>query len=433
MAVVTTHVVGAGVAGLAAALWLADAGHAVAVHEATPLAGGRCRALADGTDNGTHALLGANRAALRLLDRIGAREGWVEPEPGGLPVLDLRDGSARRVALAPLAWRHASLRPAGVSARAVLALAGLALPLGRDRAVAEAMASHPEFLRGFVDPLTVAALNTPAAEASAHRLGAVLRRLGGRGATRLLVAREGLGPDLVAPAVAALRAAGGSIRFGARLRRILAAGRRAGALDFGEEGAIALGPEDRVVLAVPPWEATRLLPHTAAPGEHAPIVNLHFARPAATPVRFIGMLDALCQWVLVRPAGISVTVSAGDDAVREDQALLAPRAWAEILQAARAFALPGEWPEAPPPCRVVKERRATPRHRPGAPPRPARLPLANLALAGDWTWPDLPATIEAAALSGEAAARVRSGWPGLRAAAGTPPRFGRCASGATRD
>jgi uncharacterized protein with NAD-binding domain and iron-sulfur cluster len=55
---------------------------------------------------------------------------------------------------------------------------------------------------------------------------------------------------------------------------------------------------------------------------------------------------------------------------------------------------------------VVKERRATPRHVPGAPPRPPRLPLANLALAGDWTHPALPATIEASVLSGEAAARA---------------------------
>jgi hypothetical protein len=159
-----------------------------------------------------------------------------------------------------------------------------------------------------------------------------------------------------------------------------------------------------VVLAVPPWEALRLLPHTEAPQEHAPIVNLHFTRTAETPVRFIGMLDALCQWVLVRPQGVSVTVSAGDAAVRQEQDELAPHAWAEILQAARAFDLPGPWPERPPPCRVVKERRATPRHRPGPPPRPARMPLPNLALAGDWTWPDLPATIEASVLSGEAAA-----------------------------
>jgi phytoene dehydrogenase-like protein len=413
----TIHVVGAGVAGLAAAIALAARGEAVSVHEAAPVAGGRCRALPDGTDNGTHALLGANRAALRFLDRIGAGPGWVEPEPEGLPVLDLRDGTARRVALSPLAWRDAALRPAGASAAAVLALARMALSLGRDRPVAQAMAAHPEFHRGFVDPLVVAALNTPSPEASAHRLGAVLRRLGGAGATRLFVAREGLGPDLVAPALAALERAGGTIRFGARLRRLVTQAGRAAALDFGEEGAIALGPADRVVLALPPWEALRLLPHTAAPQEHAPIVNLHFARTAAeTPVRFIGMLDALCQWVLVRPTGVSVTVSAGDAAAREDQASLAPRAWAEILRAARAFALPGDWPEAPPPCRVVKERRATPRHVPGRPPRPARMPLANLALAGDWTFPDLPATIEASVLSGEAAAKaLGQGRPGAAA------------------
>jgi len=160
------------------------------------------------------------------------------------------------------------------------------------------------------------------------------------------------------------------------------------------------------VLALPPWEATRLLPGLPAPAEHAPILNLHFARRADTPVRFLGLLGALCQWVLVRPAGIAVTVSAADAESEEAAEALAPRAWGEIRAAARAFALPGDWPEAPPPCRAVKERRATPRQRPGAPPVPPRRPLANLALAGDWTYAALPATLEAAARSGEEAARA---------------------------
>jgi hypothetical protein len=400
----TVHVIGAGVAGLAAALSLAEAGRPVVLHEAAPNAGGRCRALPDGTDNGTHALLGANTAALGMLARIGALEGWVEPEPAGLPVLDLRDGRAFRVALSPLGWGDRALRPPGFSGGALLALARLALP-GRDRAVGPAMARHPEFLRGFVDPLVVAALNTPVGEASANRLGAVLRRLGGRGATRLLVARSGLGPDLVEPALAAVERAGGSIRFGARLRRLVVQGGRVAGLDFGED-AVTLSPGEAAVLATPPWESQRLLPHLDTPASYAPIVNLHYAHPGPGPVRFIGMLDALCQWVLVRPAGVSVTVSAGDDAAREDQAVLGPRAWAELRQAALAFGLDGHWPEAPPPCRVVKERRATPRHTPGPPLRPPRLPLANLALAGDWTDPLLPATIEASVRSGEAAARA---------------------------
>jgi len=400
----TVHVIGAGIAGLVAALHLAEAGHAVLVHESSPQAGGRCRALPDGTDNGTHALIGANRAALGFLERIGALPGWVEPEPEGLPVLDLATGRAARVALSPLDWVRPELRPAGFSMGALLALARLALPL-RDRPVAEVMAAHPEFHRGFVDPLVVAALNTPSTEASSRRLGAVLRRLRGRQATRLLVARNGLGPDLVVPALAALERAGARIRFGARLRRLMQQGGRASALDFGEE-VVPLGSEDAVVLAVPPWEAQRLLPHLPAPASHSPIVNLHFAHPTSGPVRFLGLLDALCQWVLVRPAGVSVTVSTGDAAAAAEPASLAPRAWAELRQAALAFGVAGDWPAAVPPCRVVKERRATPRHLPGPPPRPPRRPLPNLVLAGDWTVPDLPATIEASVLSGEAAARA---------------------------
>jgi hypothetical protein len=398
------HVVGAGVAGLVCALRLADAGRPVVLHEATPGAGGRCRSLPDGGDNGTHALVGGNRAALRFLERIGAQAGWVEPEPEGLPVFDLSTGRAARVALSPLGWTAAGLRPAGVSLGALLALARCALPW-RDRPVADVMARHPEFHRGFVEPLTVAALNTPATEASSRRLGAVLLRAGGRAGARLLVAREGLGPDMVEPALAALRGAGAAVRFGARLRRVAVEGGRAAALEF-EGEAVPLDGGRAAVLALPPWEASRLLPGLAVPLAHAPIVNLHFAHRTPGPVRFLGLLGALCQWVLVRPEGVSVTVSAGDAEAREDASALAPRAWAEVRRAALAFGLAGAWPEAPAPCRVVKERRATPRHVPGRPPRPPRRPLLNLALAGDWTHPALPATIEASVLSGEAAARA---------------------------
>ena len=142
------------------------------------------------------------------------------------------------------------------------------------------------------------------------------------------------------------------------------------------------------------------------PQAHAPIVNLHFTRAEPGPVRFVGFVGGLCQWVLVRPSGVSVTISAGDAEVAEDVATLAPRAWGEILRAAAAFRIPGEWPIKAPECRLVKERRATPRHIPGPPFAPPRLPAPALALAGDWTWPHLPATIDAAVRSGEAAARA---------------------------
>ena len=397
----TIHVVGAGAAGLAGALALARAGRPVVLHEASPGAGGRARALADGTDNGTHALVGANTAALAFLRAVGARNGWVEPEPQGLPVLDCADGAARRISLSPLGWLRADRRPPGLSAGALWAMARMALPGAADIPVSDAMVAHATFCRGFVDPLVVATLNTPSAEASSARLAQVLRRLGGPGATRLYVAERGLGPDMVDPAIAAIRAAGGEIRFNSRLRGLVIEGGRVVALECGETI-----PAEQVLLATPPWESTRLLPGLAVPEAHAPIVNLHFARAEPGPVRFVGFVGALCQWVLVRPSGVSVTVSAGDAEAREDVESLAPRAWGEILRAAAAFGIPGEWPIRPPECRVVKERRATPRHNPGPPFAPARLPLPNLALAGDWTWPHLPATIDAAVRSGEAAARA---------------------------
>lgn len=398
------HVVGAGVAGLAAAHALLGSGQAVTLHEAAPGAGGRARALPDGTDNGTHAIIGANRAALRFLEETGGRPGWIEPEPDGLPVLDRADGSRRLVALSPLGWWRANRRPAGVSPRAVAALARLTLP-GPDVTVEAAMAAHPDFLRGFVDPLTIAALNTPVREAGTRRLAQVLRRLGAPGATRLYVARRGLGPDMIEPALASIARRGGRHRAESRLRELVRDADRVIALRFGGE-EVSVSATDSVVLALPPWEAVRLLPDLPAPTAHAPIVNLHFAHATPGPVRFLGLLGALCQWVLVRPEGVSVTVSAGDAEAGEAMDTLAPRAWAEIVDAARGFGVAGDWPDAPPPCRVVKERRATPRQGPGRVPTPPRRPLGNLALAGDWTWPHLPATIEAAVQSGLAAAKA---------------------------
>jgi hypothetical protein len=400
----TFHVIGAGVAGLAGALQLAKAGHRVMVHEASPAPGGRARALPDGTDNGTHALLGANRVALRFLTAIGAREGWVEPEPLGLPVLDLADHTARRVALSPIGWMQGARRPAGLTLGGLLALMRLALP-GADRTVAAAFAAHPALLRALVEPLTVAALNTPAEEASARLLGIVLRRLAAPGAARLFVAARGLGPDLVAPAIATLGCHGATLRVGARLRAIEREGERATALDFGED-RVTLRPEDEVLLALPPWETARLLPAVPAPDRHAPILNLHYAHATDGPVRFIGLLGGLAQWVLVRPEGVAITVSAADEPVSLSEEVAAVRIWPEVREAALRFGLPGDWPVAPPPARAVRERRATPRHGLAPRPRPPRRPLANVALAGDWTMPDLPATIEAAVRSGEAAAEA---------------------------
>ena len=73
----TVHIIGAGLAGLSAAVELALRGETVVVHEATTFAGGRCRSYHDSVlgmtiDNGNHLVLSGNHAALRYLRLLGA-------------------------------------------------------------------------------------------------------------------------------------------------------------------------------------------------------------------------------------------------------------------------------------------------------------------------------------------------------------------------
>jgi hypothetical protein len=395
------HVVGAGIAGLAAALAATRAGHAVTLYEATQQAGGRCRAVEDGTgaasDNGTHVLLGANRHALRFLEAIDARESWVEPEPDGLPVLDLATGEAHRIGLSPWSWLRPAQRPPGLGLGQLARLIRLGLP-GPDRSVASVM-GEGTFTRALIAPLTVAALNTPPEEASANRLARVLRRVLLPGSARLLVARRGLGPDLIEPALRALDHCGVVPAFGHRLRRLQVEGGQARKLAFGDQD-VTLRRDDRVVLALPTHALARLLPDLDLPQRFDPIVNLHFPIGAGT-LRFVGLLGGLAQWVLFRPGMASVTISAARTAVDLPAAELAARTWPEVQRAAASVGL--QLPGAMPACRVVKERRATISQSAGLRLRVPRQPYSNVTLGGDWLTP-LPATIEAAVASGTAAA-----------------------------
>ena len=93
----TVHIVGAGLAGLAAAVRLTQSHRAVAVHEATSYAGGRCRSYHDSAtdmliDNGTHLLLSGNHAALSFVATIGSSAGLHGPKEAEFPFIDLGNG-----------------------------------------------------------------------------------------------------------------------------------------------------------------------------------------------------------------------------------------------------------------------------------------------------------------------------------------------------
>jgi len=407
----TVHIIGAGLAGLSAAIKLASRGERVAVHEATAFAGGRCRSYHDASigmtiDNGNHLLLSGNRAALGYLRDIGSERGLIGPTSAEFPFVDLA-GRARwtlRIndGRLPL-WIFASgRRVPGTAAFDYLPLARLVWPRP-GKTVGEVIACKGRLYSRLIEPLLLAALNIDPPQGSAKLAAAVIRETlaaGGR-ACRPLIAREGLAATLVEPALAYLKQRGVAVQFGHQLHAMRFGANRVEALDFGGEVA-PLAKDDAAIVAVPPYAATALIQGLQAPTEFRAVVNAHFRiEPPAGQPPMMGVVNGTIEWIFAFPGRLSVTVSAGDRLLDTPREELARTIWAEV---ASVTALP----PALPPWQIVRERRATfaatpaqDQKRPGAPTA-----WNNLFLAGDWTNTGLPATIEGAIRSGNRAAEL---------------------------
>jgi squalene-associated FAD-dependent desaturase len=405
------HVIGAGLAGLAAALRIGEAGIQTVVHEAAGQAGGRCRSYYDGVlamniDNGNHLVLSGNYATADYLRRIGAVDRLTGPAEPEFPFIDL--ATKQRWRLRPntgrLPWWifAADRRVPETGAIDYLAIARL-LTASAQASVADVIDCHSILFQRLWRPLLLAALNTDPSEASARLAAAIVREtlLAGGAACRPLIASAGLSEAFVEPAIAGVKSRGGEFRFGARLRAISFGSGRVEALDLGEQ-AVPLGPDDAVVLAVPAWVATSLVPGIDAPSEFRAIVNAHFRlRPPADVPPMIGVVNATVEWIFRFPDRLSVTISGADrllDAPREE---LAGTIWREVAEITGIA-------EPLPPWQIIKERRAT---FAAIPSQDAKRPgpatgWRNLVLAGDWTATGLPATIEGAIRSGNKAAEL---------------------------
>jgi squalene-associated FAD-dependent desaturase len=406
------HVIGAGLAGLSAAVRLADEGRRVVVHEAAGAAGGRCRSYHDPVldltiDNGNHLLLSGNWAALDYLSRIGAGDA-LSGQPGGaaFPFADLATGErwTLRLSEGRVPWwvLDARRRVPGTRARDYLAPLGI-LRADPSRPVGEAMACKGALYERLWRPVLLAALNTEPPEAAAGLAAQLLRETlaAGGHACHPLVARVGLSAAFVEPALRHLAAEGASLHFGHRLRAINFEGDMAAALDFGEL-AVELGPDDGVILAVPPWIAPDLVPGLEVPTTFRAIVNAHFrVAPLADTPPVTGIVGGLSEWLFAFPDRLSVTISGADRLLGEPREALAQTIWREV---ATLTGLPADLPR----WQIVKEKRATFAATPenAAKRPPARTRTRNLALAGDWTATGLPATLEGAVRSGYAAAAV---------------------------
>ena len=306
-------VIGAGWSGLAAALEGLARGARVTVFEMAPAPGGRARDLnpgiGDGLDNGQHICIGAYGETLRLMAAVGLAEAdafvrlpltLVDARGAGLRLPPGRAVPAFvRATLARQGWswrdRLALLRTAAGWARG-----GFACP--PSTTVAELAARLPESVRrDLIEPLCVAALNTPAEAASGRVFLRVLRDAlaAGAGASDLLLPRHGLSALLPLPALARLEAAGGTIRLAQRVESI------APAAAPGHRWQVDGEAFDAVVVAASAVEAARLVaPHDpawaarAAALRYEPIVTVYAATAGARlpePMLLLAIGRASCR------------------------------------------------------------------------------------------------------------------------------------------
>ena len=405
----TVHIIGAGISGLSAAVRLANAGFMVHVHEATQQAGGRCRSYFDAAtnltiDNGNHLLLSGNRHALAYARSIGTEAGLVGPKRATFPFVDLATGQRWQLDLGesrlPLWVFDESRRVPDTGLRDYLALMPL-IWAARSKLVGDAIPCEGTLYQRLVQPLLLAALNVDPPEGSAGLAGAVVREtlLAGGQACRPLIARDGLSAVLVEPAVKLLQDKGASVRFGHELREFGTAAGSVGELKFGGD-TVAIGPDDAVIMAVPPRPAASLLPGLKTPTKFRAIVNAHFRfDPPKDMPPLIGVVGGLVEWLFAFPQRLSVTISNGDRLVDMPREELAQAIWRDVC---KAGGVQGDLP----PWQIVRERRATFEATPeqnALRPGPATA-WKNLFLAGDWTDTGLPATIEGSVRSGNRAA-----------------------------
>lgn len=268
-------IIGAGWAGMAAAVQATQAGHAVTVFEAARTLGGRARALAatlpDGRavtlDNGQHILIGAYTECLRLMREVG-----VDPAAAlwrGPLTLQFPDGAGLRLPMSPLLpapldalagvvrARHWPL-----SARLGLLREALRWQWTRFQCPPELSVTQlcrrlaPPVMQELIDPLCVSALNTPAERASAQVFLRVLQDalFGVVGGSHLLLPRTDLTALFPAAAARWLQQHGGEIQTGTRIGQLQ---------PQGAQWQVDGQPFDVVLLATSAAEAARLLTDTA--------------------------------------------------------------------------------------------------------------------------------------------------------------------------
>jgi len=436
-------VIGAGFAGLSAAVALAERGVRITVLEGKPALGGRAYSFADPdtgdfVDNGQHVLMGCYAETLDFLKRIGAYEQLVFHEdleiemlagPGQSAILKTaRLPGPLHMTAAVLGYRHLSIAERIAVMRGglrMLAMRRFGDGELRRLTVAQLMdriGQSERARRCFWYPLSIATLNDEPQSSSAQLLAEVLKRgfFSRRRDSAFVYSRVGLSDLYCKGAQRVIERAGGRV-VSHSIVEMLEAGAR------GQVASVRLRDGRRIeasdfISAVPAPQLLRFLPENAVADpffsrfaglSSSPIICVHvWLDREVTNSPFIGFIGTTTQWLFnkrqifaqrgeAHPGYLSFVISGARKLVdRSNQEIL------DIVIYDLHAMIPASRGARVVKSLVLKEKNATmaPDLRSHELRPTAKTPIANFFLAGDWIQTGLPATIESAVISGRAAA-----------------------------
>ncbi|MDR2239431.1 MAG: hydroxysqualene dehydroxylase HpnE [Zoogloeaceae bacterium] len=419
---VRVAIIGAGYAGMAAAATLAADGIPATVFESSRVLGGRARRVecrGRRFDNGQHILVGAYTELLRLMRLVGADPALLLERrplsltfPGHMRLVAPRLPAPLHLAAALLTARGLPFAARLDALRFMRAMKQTGFRLERDMSFADLMArqrQHAAAIRYLWQPLCVSALNTPPQDASAQVFLNVLRDTlaARREASDLLLPRVDFSALFPEPAERFVRERGGDVRRGAAIRSVIQhpdgfilTGDTSGRIYTHVIAAVAPGHLPRLVATLP-----RLQPvlDDIAAFAYEPILTayLGYPQPVRLPDAMTGVGETAHFLFQHTDDVLAAVVSVSRPLLSLPHAAIIERIHAEVRS------IVGDAP-APAWFRVIAEKRATFACRPGMRRPACETPLENFYLCGDYVASDYPATLEAAARSGIACARLVS-------------------------
>lgn len=427
-------IIGGGFAGLAAGVELSDRGYEVELLERRNRLGGRAYSFIDAktgdtVDNGQHLFMRCYKETVAFLEKIGRLDRLQFQDRLRVEFLDRENGFITfecADTFPPLHILAGLFRMKGLTAgdklRALKLGNAIRSKNGHKRlTVSEWLARLNQSVNiseRFWNPLAIATLNESPDTASAKMMAVVLREAftGSREDSCIGISSVGLGDLYTDGARDFIEARGGRVQTNAQVGNLL--------IENGQVSGVELKSGERVaadyfISAVPHTAFLEIIPEEMRRREFASVerlssspilsINLWFDRPVIDRT-FVGLIGTKVQWIfnkdlIVRGSRssnhLALIISAARGFVDMTKDELVEMALLELREM-----IPSSRPAQLLHSQIVKEREATIAHtvesdslRPGA-----RTSLPNFILAGDWTDTGLPATIESAVLSGNAAA-----------------------------